>query len=182
MLTAPEHAPGGRPRLAIVVAMTAAGVIGDQGRLPWDLPADRRLFRSLTVGNTVIMGRSTFAGLPGPLPRRNNIVISRTLGQPEGVIVCRSFLAGVALGWRLGQPLFVIGGVDLYRRALQIADTLHISWVEGVFAGDRHFPAFDLGAWEPVGETPYPGFRHVAYRRAAQRPSSRGQSPCGDSP
>ncbi len=159
--------------------MTRDGVIGRDGRIPWDLPDDRKLFRKLTEGNTVIMGRLTFESLPAPLANRHNIVVSRSLVQLEGATVCRRFLDGVALGWQLGRPIFVIGGVELYRKALPIADTLHISWVEGNHKGDRRFPALDLTAWEVVEAVDYPGFQHVVYRRAEPL---KGQSPCGDSP
>jgi dihydrofolate reductase len=64
------------------------------------------------------------------------------------------------------QPVFVIGGADLYREALPLADSLYVSWVDGEFAGDRHFPAVDFTAWEVVKTAVYPGFRHTAYRRA----------------
>lgn len=164
MFTAPGDSPC-RPPLGIVVAMTRAGVIGDQGGLPWDLPADRRLFRQLTRGNTVIMGRLTFASLPAALPDRHNIVLSRRVDHFPGATACRSFLDGIALGWRRGQPIFVIGGTDVYRKALPVADSLHISWVTGEFSGDRRFPPFDLTAWRIVSTADYPGFRHVVYRR-----------------
>ena len=167
MSIAPDHLQDRHPPLAIIVAMTRDGVIGRGGTLPWDLPADRRLFRDLTVGNTVIMGRSTFESLPAPLPHRHNLVLSRKPCQYAGMTVCRGFLEAVALGWRLGRPIFVIGGVELYRRALPVADTLHISWVAGDPAGDRHFPPFDLAAWQAVESTDYPGFQHVTYRRRA---------------
>ena len=159
------HPYASRPPLAIIVAMTRGGVIGRDGGLPWDLPADRQLFRDLTVGNTVIMGRSTFASLPAPLPHRHNLVLSRNPRQYAGVTVCRGFLEAIALGWQLGRPIFVIGGVGLYRQALAIADTLHISWVEADHAGDRCFPPFDLAAWEAVESIDYPGFEYVVYRR-----------------
>ena len=159
----PNHPP-----LAIVVAMTRSGVIGQGGRLPWDLPADRRLFRQLTVGNTVIMGRLTYASLPGALPDRHNLVVSRTAGQLPGATVCPDFRAALTLGWRLGRPIFVIGGVRLFRQALPLADTLHVSWVAGDYPGDRHFPARELDDWQPVATTVYPGFAHVVYHRTPQ--------------
>jgi dihydrofolate reductase len=152
--------------------MTRDGVIGRAGSLPWDLPADRRLFRQLTTGNTVIMGRLTFASLPGALAERHNLVVSRTVQQLPGATLCPGFGEALRVGWRLGRPIFVIGGVELYRQALPIADTLHVSWVAGDFPGDRHFPPFDQAAWQPVATTAYPGFQHVVYRRAgAGRPA-----------
>ena len=148
-----------------MVAMTRKGVIGRGGRLPWDLPADRQLFRRLTEGNTVIMGRLTYESLGAALPNRHNIVLSRGVHQLDDATVFTGFLQGIAAGWRLGRPIYIIGGVDLYRKALPIATTLHISWVEGDHPGDRFFPPFDHGLWLPVSRTDYPGFQHVVYRR-----------------
>jgi dihydrofolate reductase len=156
-----------RPSLGIVVAMTSAGIIGRAGRIPWDLPDDRRLFRQLTEGGTVIMGRRTFESLPRALDNRCNIILSRTGRHAPGVESYPNLSAGLALARRIGRPIFVIGGVEVYREALPLADSLHISWVDGEFAGDRHFPAVDFAAWEVVTTTAYPGFRYVAYRRAA---------------
>lgn len=156
----------GPPPLAIVVAMTKARVIGREGRLPWDLAADRRLFRSLTVGNTVIMGRLTFASLPGALPDRHNLVVSRSCRQLPGATLCPSLDQALAVATRLGRPIFVIGGVELYRQALPLADTVHVSWVEGSYPGDRCFPPFPVDPWQAVAVTGYPGFQYVIYHRA----------------
>jgi dihydrofolate reductase len=147
--------------------MTAAGIIGHAGRIPWDLPEDRRLFRQLTEGGTVIMGRRTFESLPRALDNRCNIILSRSGRHSPGGESCLSLSAGLALARGIGRPIFVIGGVEVYREALPLADNLHISWVDGEFAGDRHFPAVDFTAWEVVTTTSYPGFRYMAYRRAA---------------
>jgi dihydrofolate reductase len=145
--------------------MTRDRVIGRDGQLPWDLPADRRLFRRLTLGNTVIMGRLTFASLAGALPERHNLVVSRTCRQLPGATVCPDFTAALAVGRQLGRPLFVIGGVELYRRALALAGTVHVSWVEGSYPGDRRFPPFPVDTWQPVAITGYPGFEYVIYQR-----------------
>ena len=170
MQTSLANLPVSRPPLGIVVAMTRDGVIGMGGTIPWDLPEDRRLFRRLTEGNTVIMGRRTFESLPAPLPRRHNIVLSCTPRLLAGATACASFREALATGWRLGRPVFVVGGVELYRKALPIADTLHISWVEGDYAGDRFFPSMDFSAWEVVATTGYVGFEHTAYRRRGPLP------------
>ena len=168
----PQPLADGQPTIAIIVAMTRNRVIGRAGSLPWDLPADRRLFRQLTTGNTVIMGRLTFASLPGALSERHNLVVSRTSRRLPGVTVCPGIGEALAVGWRLGRPIFVIGGVKLYRQALPIADTLHVSWVAGDYPGDRYFPPFDQAAWQPVATTAYPGSQHVVYRRVgAARPA-----------
>ncbi|MDT8440729.1 MAG: dihydrofolate reductase [Desulfuromonadales bacterium] len=153
--------------LAILVAMTTDRVIGVDGRLPWHLPEDLALFRRLTLGNSVLMGRRTFDAIGHPLAQRHNIVLSRTGTAIAGVTVCTGILEGLACAWRLGRPLFIIGGEELYRRALPIVDELHISWVRGEFRGDRHFPAFDLADWGLCEERELQGFRYCRYRRAA---------------
>lgn len=154
--------------LGIVVAMTATGVIGRDGGLPWDLPADRRLFRQLTLGGAVIMGRRTFESLPAPLAGRLNIVVTRGDHRYPGAETAPELTAALELARRSGRPTFVIGGVELYRAALPLADTLNVSWVDGEFPGDRHFPPLDLTEWEQIASVDYPGFRHVTYRRAAR--------------
>lgn len=162
--------------------MTRAGVIGREGAIPWDLPEDRRLFRRLTLGGTVIMGRRTFDSLPAPLAGRINIVVTRSGRHCPGVETAPSLKAALELAGSFGRPTFVIGGVALYREALPLADTLHVSWVDGEFAGDRCFPAFDPADWAEVDTVVYPGFRYVSYRRRKTTSLPKGQSPCGDSP
>jgi dihydrofolate reductase len=142
----------GCTELAIIVAMTRDRVIGQGGTLPWDLPQDRQLFRELTTGNTVIMGRKTYESIKRPLPKRCNIVLSRTLTNLRGVTLCHSFPAALENARRFGQPVFVIGGAGLYHEALPAAAALHISWV-------------DLADWSAAEEKSYPGFHYVKYLR-----------------
>lgn len=157
--------PPGDPEIAIIVAMTRRGVIGDRGRLPWDIPADRRLFRRLTLGHTVIMGRRTFDSLPAALDGRLNIVISRSCERLPGALVCHTFEEGLARGKAAGRPIFVIGGVEIYRAALPVANLLHVSWIRADINGDRFFPPLDLAGWHPVAVKEHPAFQHVVYRR-----------------
>ena len=151
--------------IEIIVAMTEDRVIGVGDRLPWDLPQDRRLFKNLTIGHTVIMGRKTYASISRPLPERRNIVLSRTLPELPGVTVCSSFAAGLATASRFGRTVFIIGGAWLYREALPLASVLHISWVKKSCAGKVLFPEFDLAGWIEVEQKDYPGFRYVRYLR-----------------
>lgn len=155
------------PRVEIVVAMTKDRVIGADNRLPWDLSEDRQLFRSLTLGHTVMMGAATYRSISAPLPDRANIVLSNSLDKIDGAVVCRSFLEGLTAAGNTGQKVFVIGGENLYRKALGVADTLHISWVNAPYAGDRHFPEFDFGAWQEVETRAFTDFVYVRYHRKA---------------
>lgn len=153
------------PELAIIVAMTRNLVIGSAGRLPWHLREDLQLFRRLTWGSTLIMGRKTYASIGRPLPGRVSIVLSRTRHEAAGVHCCDSFMAGLTVAARLGRPVFVIGGAQLYRKALPIAAQLHVSWVKGEYAGDVHFPALDFTTWSCCEEQEYQGFRYAHYCR-----------------
>ena len=156
--------------------MTRDRVIGNTGRLPWTLPEDLQLFRQQTINNTVLMGRTTYLSIGHSLPDRNNIVISRTLPATAGVSVCSSFAEGIKLAKRLDKNIFCIGGAEIYRQALPIADVLHISWVESDFTGDCFFPLFDLCEWHETTRQNYSGFIHCTYtRRKQKRPVTEAQ-------
>jgi len=152
-------------QLKIIVAMTASRVIGNAGQLPWKLPEDLRLFRELTWGGVVIMGRRTFASLPAPLPGRTNLVISTRMPDTPGLTIVASLHQALAFAARLSRPVFVIGGARLYRESLPQADELLISWVAGEYPGDVRFPPVYAGDWDPVERRDFPGFCHIRYRR-----------------
>ncbi len=153
------------PAVSIIVAMTKERVIGSQQGLPWHLPEDLQLFKRKTLGKTVIMGRKTHQSIGRPLEGRHNIVLSRAPLNLTGVQVCSSFIESLAEAARYGQPIFVIGGAELYEKALPIASELHISWVEENRAGDIHFPPFDLDDWRVLSSSEYTGFNHIHYQR-----------------
>jgi dihydrofolate reductase len=155
--------------LAIVAAVAANGVIGDADRLPWRLPADLRRFRELTTGHTVIMGRRTWASLGRALPDRQNIVVTRQPGfDARGAEVAHSLRDALARA-RRPDPVFCIGGGEIYRAALPHAATLYLTEIARDVAGDTTFPAFDRRAWREVAREPHSenGFAYafVTYRR-----------------
>ena len=145
--------------------MTKDQVIGSGADLPWHLPADLQLFKQLTMGYTLLMGRKTYASIGRPLPGRNNIVLSRSQDGFPGVQVCDSFMAGLNAAAQYGNQVFVIGGAELYRKALPIASDLHISWVKDVVLGDVYFPDFDLDKWVVCKELDYSAFHYARYQR-----------------
>lgn len=153
------------PTVSIIVAMTSERVIGNQQGLPWHLPEDLQLFKCKTLGNTVIMGHKTYQSIGRPLPGRYNIVLSRAPATLTGVHVCSSFIEGLTEAARHGQPIFVIGGAELYKKALPVASELHISWVEENAPGDVHFPPFNLDDWKVFSISEYSGFNHIHYQR-----------------
>jgi len=164
---------GTAPEVAIIAAMTRDRVIGLGNRLPWDLPEDRRLFKNLTTGNAVIMGRKTYESINRPLANRRNIVLSRTLTDLPGVTVCRNFIEGLETASQFGQPVFIIGGAELYRLALPVASVLHISWVKKSYAGSIYFPEFELADWVMAEQKDYPDFHYVRYLREKTENPSR---------
>jgi dihydrofolate reductase len=135
------------PRVYLVAAVAANGVIGNGGRLPWRLPEDLRHFKELTLGHPVIMGRKTWESLGKPLPGRENLVVTRTAAyEAPGASVCASLDAALALC--AGEPVaFVIGGGELYAAALPLADGLVLTEIHRDFTGDAWFPEFDRAAW-----------------------------------
>jgi dihydrofolate reductase len=154
----------GNTELIIIAAMTRQWVIGDRGRLPWHLPEELQLFRQLTLGHCVVMGRGTFETIGRPLPGRHNIVLSSALAPRPDLRVCRSFPEALSAAGASGQKVFFIGGAEIYRLALPIAGTLHVSWVRASRTGDTVFPWFDGRSWRVVNAKDYGAFRHVEYR------------------
>jgi dihydrofolate reductase len=135
------------PRVYVVAAVAANGIIGAGGKLPWHLPEDLRHFKRLTLGHPVIMGRHTWESLKGALPQRENIVVTRTPGyQAAGAAVANSLEAALALC--IGEPVaFVIGGTSLFQESLPIADGLVLTEIARDYAGDTWFPAWDRSRW-----------------------------------
>jgi dihydrofolate reductase len=160
------------PRLAVVAAVAANGVIGDSNRLPWRLPEDLKRFRALTTGHAIIMGRKTWESLPHALPGRQNIVVTRQADfVATGAEVASSLDAALA-AVRLPPPAFCIGGGQLYGDALPRADELQVTEIARDFAGDAWFPPIDTGTWREIGRVPGTaqadagfGYAFVTYRR-----------------
>lgn len=139
-----------RASLALVAAVASNGVIGRAGRLPWRLPEDLRRFRELTIGHTVIMGRRTWESLPRALPGRQNIVVSRSPGfRATGACVAMSLDDALA---RIASPppAFCIGGSELYRAALPLAQIAFVTQIDRAFDGDATFPALDPAQWREM--------------------------------
>jgi len=163
----------------MVWAQAAGGVIGADGALPWHLPEDLRLFRALTVGSTVVMGRRTWESLPAavrPLPGRRNVVLSSTLeGATAGVEVVRSVPEVLALD---GGDRWVIGGGGVYAALLPHADEVVVTEIDVEVPGDTWAPRLDPG-WELGVRVPGTGwsesasglrFRAAQWRRAPGAP------------
>ena len=155
----------------LIVAIDRKGAIGKGGDLLFHISADLRRFKALTMGNTIVMGRRTFESLPkGALPGRQNIVVTR---QPDyaapGVDVAHSLEEAVKLA---RTPIYIIGGAEIYRQALPMADTLHLTVIDAEDKeADTFFPQIPLDdynvmAVEPADTVP-PG-RFITLRRKCE--------------
>jgi len=142
------------PRIYLVAAVAANGVIGANGSMPWHLPEDLRHFKALTLGRPVIMGRHTWESIGKPLPGRENIVVSRRAGfEAPGASVASSL--GAALALCAGEAVvFVIGGSELYREALPLAHGLVLTEIQRDYEGDTRFPDWDRAPWRETQRKP----------------------------
>lgn len=135
------------PRIYLLAAVAANGVIGAKGRLPWHIPEDLKHFKKLTLGHPVIMGRKTWESLGKALPGRENIVVTRNAGyEAPGAAVATSLEGALALC--AGEKVaFVIGGEQLFADSLPIAAGLVLTEIFKDYEGDTWFPAFDRSRW-----------------------------------
>ena len=144
------------------MARGANGVIGAGGALPWRLKSDLALFKALTLGKPVIMGRRTWDSLSRrPLPGRMNIVLSRDGSfQPHGAVVTEDFSEAVQIAREQAaddgqEEVCVIGGADLFALAMPRARRMYLTEVEASPEGDVLFPPFDEAAWTEVRREPH---------------------------
>lgn len=172
-----------QPQINLVVAMTSDYVIGYSNRLPWKLSVDLKRFRKLTTSHSVIMGRKTYESIGRPLPKRQNIVVSRRRSlRIEGCVIANSLRTAISKASK-EKRIFVIGGGELYREALQISERIYLTLIEidtthhqsflfKPFPGDAHFPPIDRREWR----LSRPGIRHIAPPIGAKTAGDRGST------
>jgi len=133
--------------LSIVVAIAENNAIGKDNQLLWHLPADLKHFKDITSGHTIIMGRKTYDSIGRPLPNRRNIVITRNteLNLP-GTEVTNSLDKALKL-CATEQEVFIIGGAELYKHALEETDRIYLTRVHQAFEADTFFPEIVPGTW-----------------------------------
>lgn len=119
--------------------------------MPWHLSADLKKFKKITLGSPILMGRKTFESIGRPLPGRTNIILSRSPDyKQEGCLVVNDIETALKAGCRNAGNIFVIGGSDLYKSMLPMADTLYITLINKDFEGDAFFPNIDADDWQVV--------------------------------
>jgi dihydrofolate reductase len=162
-------------KISLIAAVARNGVIGHNNQLLWHLPADLAHFRDTTRGCAVLMGRKTWESLPPrfrPLPGRRNLVMSQQgAWQAAGAEVVDSLNKALVQLADEAQ-LYIIGGEQIYRAALPLADELVLTELDRDFEGDAHFPNWSAESFQPVAVSPWvaaegdrPGYRFATYQR-----------------
>lgn len=149
-----DASPGGP--VTLIVARARNGVIGRDGALPWHLPADLKRFKALTMGTVMIMGRKTFDSLPGLLPGREHVVLTRSRDwSEEGAIVVHTVEEALAIAG--SRPVSVIGGAEIFDLFLPLANRIELTEVAEDVPGDTVMPdPRDRGSWRESSREEHP--------------------------
>jgi len=151
------------PEIILIAAVAKNGVIGRDNALPWRLKADMHHFKQTTMGHPLLMGRKTWQSLGRPLPGRRNLVVTRNAAfQADGAEVFSSIesaLAAVATA----EQVFVIGGGELYRRMLPMADRLVLTQIQADIDGDTCFPPFEPAQFHETARESHPADENNDY-------------------
>ncbi|MDB5118522.1 MAG: dfrA [Mucilaginibacter sp.] len=139
---------------SIVVAISQNHAIGKDNKLLWYLPNDLKHFKAITSGHTVIMGRKTYDSVGKPLPNRRNIIITRQNITIEGCEVVNSIDAALAL-CRDEAEVFIVGGAEIYKQAMQLTDRIYLTIVHKEFDGDSYFPEIKATEWKETEREDY---------------------------
>jgi dihydrofolate reductase len=140
-------------KISLIVAVSRNGAIGLNNQLPWYLPEDLKYFKSVTMGKPLIMGRKTFDSIGRPLPGRANIVLTRDpQWTSDGVEVVQSVEQALVAGEIACEAadvdeIMVIGGEQIYRMTIDLADRIYLTQVDTDVEGDAFFPDIDLNNW-----------------------------------
>ena len=140
-------------KISLIVAVSRNGAIGLNNQLPWYLPEDLKYFKSVTMGKPLIMGRKTFDSIGRPLPGRANIVLTRDpQWTSDGVEVVQSVEQALVAGEIACEAadvdeIMVIGGEQIYRMTIDLADRIYLTQVDTDVEGDAFFPDIDLNDW-----------------------------------
>lgn len=152
----------------LIAALDGKGVIGNKGKLPWKISEDMKHFKELTMGHPIIMGRKTWESLPGALPGRQNIILSKSLTEPMSPTAFvmdsleKSLNTAEAAGY---EKAYIIGGAQIYEQALPIIDKMEITHVYGIHEGDTYFPSLDWSKWSSLKVKKHEDFAFATYVR-----------------
>jgi dihydrofolate reductase len=138
--------------VTLIAAMAKNRVIGKNNDLIWHIPKDLKRFKALTLGHPIVMGSKTFASLGNkPLPRRTNIVVSRNPNiSVDPALLCSNLEDAVKLAKKEDSVVYIVGGGEIYRQALEFADAMELTILDKDFDGDTYFPQWDAQEWVEV--------------------------------
>ncbi len=146
--------------------MTKNKIIGKNNWLPWEIPEELAMFRKLTSNSTVIMGRKTYDSVGRPLPKRNNIIISRTPRfEDSRVEWATSMEQALEKAKKHEKNIFVIGGTQIYNMAIPLVDKMYLSFIKEDYEGDTYFPDWNEEEWEVEKKEDHEKFEFVVYKR-----------------
>ena len=153
--------------IILIAALAENNALGKDNELIWHLPDDFKRFKQLTTGHHIIMGRKTFESFPKPLPNRTHIIISRQADYAATIPFTNCVVAGdireaIAKSPK-DQPTYIIGGGEIYKLALPLADRLELTRVHAVFEADAFFPEFNPEDWKLVHAEHHPKDEKHAY-------------------
>ena len=132
-------------RISLIAAMAKNRVIGRQGDIPWRIPGEQKIFKKITLGHAVIMGRKTFESLDQPLRDRTNIIVTRQKGyRAEGCLVAHDLAGAIKCCPADEDEAFICGGGQLYHEALPLAGRIYLTVIPRDIHGDTYFPDFSL--------------------------------------
>lgn len=138
--------------ISIIVAFDKNRAIGFHNELPWHLPADLKHFKKITMGHSIIMGRKTYESIGKPLPGRKSVVVTNNIGYwKEGITVVHSIEQAIH-DCSDEKEIFIIGGAQIFRHSLELADRLYLTRIDHQFDGDTWFPELDQEEWKKIEE------------------------------
>lgn len=164
--------------ISMIAAVSKNGIIGRDGDMPWRLSTDLKRFKKVTMGCPIIIGRKTFQTFGGPLPGRQNVVISRSPFEADGITNTHSLEDAIKIASETAHndgkdEVFIAGGGQIYKLGLLLADRLYITHIDAEIDGDTKFPNIDSETWNitheenvPAGEKDNYATRYVIYDRS----------------
>lgn len=139
--------------ITIIAAIGNKNALGKDNQLLWKLPKDLKHFKTLTENHPVVMGRKTYESIGKALPNRTNIVVSRKENWfQEGILIVSTLKEALKFAKKINEDFFVIGGGEIYKQTIEIADKLEITQVNGDFEADTFFPKIDPKIWQKTDE------------------------------
>lgn len=156
-------------KINIIAAVARGNVIGKDNKLPWHIPGELKRFKEITMGHPIVMGRKTFESIGRPLPGRENVVLTRNKDyKQEGVTIYNSPIPLCYHFNDTDEELFIIGGEDIYKMFLLMADKLYLTQIDEYYEGDVFFPEVEWGDFKLIDTKTGEGeirHRFVTYER-----------------